>query len=160
MFRSNLSVVALMLAGTHALAASSVFCPQGTRVETEVTVTVHVTEIDTESRIYGATEFYGSNCYPYVTVIQGYDGFPPTPDHPAEVIPPYPVGTLVKVETPWMDIPGNPARQARRITELERTTDGGCTWASCASPSWDRTGNRAETRVRSRPGSLGGNDES
>jgi hypothetical protein len=158
MLRNNVLAIALMLEGNHALAASPVFCPQGTQAESEITFTVTLAPGSTESRIYTATEFYGSPCYPFVILTEGGEDFPPTPEHPSEATQTNPVGTTVRHQTPWMEILGNPGRQARRTTDFERTISGGCTWASCASPNWDRTGNSVETRARSRPGSLGSND--
>lgn len=157
MLRSGLMAVILLLA-CNQLAASALFCPQDTSAETEITVTVYITEIDTESRIYSASELYGSNCYPYVTMLQAFDDFPPTPDHPGDDSQPYSAGTLVKVQTPWIGIPGLANKQARRLTEFERTPSGGCVWAGCASPNWHRTSN--SVKIRARPSPVGENDRS
>jgi len=157
MFRNLLLAFGLITAAHNAWAVP-VFCPEGTKEETQITVTMPSGSNSTESRIYSATEYFGSPCYPYVILTEEED-FPPNFDHPSEATQTSPVGTTVRNQTPWMDMPGNPTRQARRTTEFERTANGGCTWASCASPNWDRTGNSVETRVRTRPGSLGSNDE-
>ena len=156
MYRNLLLAFGLMVAG-HNVSAAPVFCPLGTREETQITVTMPAGLNSTESRIYSATELFGSPCYPYVILTEEED-FPPNFDHPTEATQTYPVGTTVRYQSPWMELPGDPSRQARRTTDFERTSTGGCTSANCASSDWLRTGNNVETRARTRPGSLGAND--
>ena len=159
MLRNLCVAFGLMAAGHNASAAAPVFCPQGTEEETQITVTMPSGLNSTDSRIYSATEYFGSPCYPYV-ILTEEDAFPPEFAPPSEATQTNPVGTTQRYQSIWMDMPGNPNRQARRTTDFERTSTGGCTFANCVSPDWLRIGNRVETRARSRPGSLGGNDES
>lgn len=156
MYRNLLVAFGLIVVG-HSVSAAPVFCPQDTKEETRVTVTMPAGLNSTESHIYSATEYFGSPCYPYVRLTEE-DVFPEEFAPPSEATQTYPIGTTVTFQTPWMDVPGDPSRQARRTTEFERTSTGGCTSANCASADWLRTGNNVETRARSRPGSLGSND--
>lgn len=153
----NLLVAFGLMVACHMATAAPVFCPQGTKEETQITVTMPAGLNSTEGRIYSASEYFGSPCYPYVILTEDED-FPPNFSHPGEGNQTIPVGTTARFKSPWMDIPGNPGRQARRTTDFERTPNGGCTSANCASADWLRTGNSMETRARTRPGSLGSND--